>query len=313
MEIKFELFHFNYNEPSDFEIVWKRWNKEIDELETNIEIIKKIKIDDIKIIDFIYIAVDKSKIHGKYYCPKEMKPCLILGYHGYYGYVDDIYQQEYSMTLAKIGVSSVYIDMPLQGGKSVVSSNYENIEYGLQVGNILDMENNYIKHCYFDAIQLFNIVKNNPLFSVHKNHQIITHGSSQGGMLALVVACQKEVDICIPEIPSGCLIEERIKNKEGMYQEISHYLEKHPENKSIVLKNISYFDLIYMSPNIKAKVYASVGLEDRVCPPQYFYEVFKKINTFKKLYIYPGFGHGGFEELFFPIKKEILLNCKKNK
>ena len=96
---------------------------------------------------------------------------------------------------------------------------------------------------------------------------------------------------------------------------IHHYFRKFGIEYDKTLSNLKhrkyqcdhyYFDVINMSHKINCPVLASIGTVDDVCPAEFFYEAYLNIPNPKEIFVYEGYGHGGFEELHLPIKYDFV-------
>ena len=297
--------------PVDFEEKWDKWLKEVHAVKNHIEIVnEEVFMDGFgKKISFYYDSVGGAKIYTKLYWRWEEKRPVVAYYHGHMSYIEDPNNDWHCMNLVAAGFNVFAIDMRFQNGKVIDNTKYNYMEYPSACYNIDDLEHCYNKYLDQDALKLLDIIKDPNLFkdingNPLANMPLIVAGPSQGGGLSLMVAAMSDYDICLSlsDVPSDCAIKDRIINRQGKYTVIDDFLKDHPELKDKVMANQDYFDVINMAPRIKAKVIASIGTADEICPGRYFYQAYKQINSPKQLDIYEGFGHGGFEEIHLPKK-----------
>ena len=71
------------------------------------------------------------------------------------------------------------------------------------------------------------------------------------------------------------------------------YLRRYPDNLERVYETLSYFDTMNMAERITAKVFASVGLADPVCPALCYYATYNRIRSEKHICVYPFNEHDG--------------------
>ena len=267
-----------------------------------------------KEINFYFDSVFNTKIYSRLYLSntsiKNNRP-LIIFFHGAMSPMDMEWTKYDSLKWVKEeGFSVVEFDARNQQGHTIDDNDFSfKGEYYLNHG-ILDLETNYCKRLYLDGVKLINLIKdrNMKLFQYFHDVPLIALGGSQGGEMALAVAAlTNEINLCTPDIPSACAIKEWIIYKNGKYNAVNELKEKYPElDLEPIFKDFGYFDLINLVHKIKCPVFTCVGIEDNICPPQYFYKAYEKINTPKTLYIYDKFGHGGFDHLHRPKKIKFI-------
>ena len=306
--------------PADFDERWARWLKEVHDVKNHIEIVDiDTRLDGFgKIISFYYDSVSNAKIYAKLYLRWEPNRAVVAYYHGHNSFIDNADNDWHCMNLVAAGFNVVAIDMRFQNGKVIDNNKYRYMEYPSACYNIDDLETCYNKYLDQDALKVLDIIKDPTIFkdingTPLASMPLLVAGPSQGGGLSLMVSSMSDYDIVasLSDLPSDCAIKDRIINREGKYGVIKDFLEDHPELTDVVMNNQDYFDVINMTDKIRAQVIASVGLDDDTCPPKYFYQAYKKIKTNKHLDKYPGFGHGGFEEIHLPKKIKFAKKALK--
>lgn len=297
--------------PVDFDERWNRWLKEVHDCPNHIEIVDEdVRLDGFgKIISFYYDSVANGKIYARLYLRWEPSRPVVAYYHGHMSYADDKDNDWHCMNLVAAGFNVVIIDMRFQNGKAIDNNKYRYMDYPSACYNVDDLEHCYNKYLDQDALKILDIIKDPTIFKDIEgtplaNMPLLVAGPSQGGGLSLMVSAMSDYDIAasLSDVPSDCAIKDRIINREGKYTVIDDFLKDHQELREVVMANQDYFDVINMADKIKCPVIASIGTEDNICPPRYFYQAYKKINGEKELHIYEGFGHGGFEEKHLPKK-----------
>lgn len=114
----------------------------------------------------------------------------------------------------------------------------------------------------------------------------------QGGALSLYVSSLDDrIAVAFADIPSNCMMTERVKGEYGSFGTVANYLRRYPERTDKVLETLSYFDLINLTERITCPVYASVGLKDNVCPAKMFFAAYNRITSEKHINIQPFMGH----------------------
>lgn len=297
--------------PVDFDDVWARWIKEVHDIKNHIEIVKTIEEGFGKIICFYYDSVLNGKIYARLYLRNEKNRPIVAYYHGHMGNIEHKDQIWHCMNLVAAGFNVMAIDMRFQNGLAIDNNKYRFDNYPSCCFNIDNLETCYNKILDQDALKMIDIIKDPTCFKEISNVPIIVAGPSQGGGLSMMVAANATgISLSLSDVPSDCAIKDRIINREGKYTPINDLLKEHPELEETVMKNQDYFDVINMADKITCPILCSIGTADNVCPPAYFYQAYKKIQGYKELEIYEGYGHGGFEEIHLPKKikfaKKIL-------
>ena len=303
--------------PTDFDVKWAQWLKEVHDIKNHIDIVKETKQSYGKLIEFYYDSVKNTKIFAKLYLQDKLDLPVVAYYHGHGSDLDDEWNNWHAMNLVNAGFSVCSIDMRFQKGKVIDNNEYHFLEYESICYNIDDLENSYLKRLDQDALKLIDILSCKDCFKELNDLDIIVAGPSQGGGLSLMVASLSDKDILcsLSDVPSDCALRDRVLGEYGKYSIINKLINEHSDIKDKVLNNLDYFDVINMADKIKCPVITSVGGIDNVCPPRFFYQAYKKIKAEKELYVYPEFGHGGFEEKHLPKKIDFAKKVfyKKNK
>lgn len=302
------------NSPIDLEQKWNKWLDELNQVKNNVEIINQVDTEYGKEINFYFDSIFDTKIYTRLYLSndsvKTKKP-LIVFFHGSMGPMDMEWTRYDCLKWVKEeGFSLVIFDARNQNGHTIDDNDFEfKGDYYLNHG-ILNLETNYCKRLYLDGVKLINLIKdpNIEIFKDFHNIPLISLGGSQGGEMSLAVAAlTDDISLCVPDIPSGCCIKERIINKNGKYNSVNDLKEKYNEiDLEAIYKDFGYFDLLNLVHKIKCPVFSCVGFADQICPPEYYYKAYEKINTPKVLYIYDKFGHGGFDHLHRPKKIKYI-------
>ena len=127
-------------------------------------------------------------------------------------------------------------------------------------------------------------------------------GGSQGGALSLVCAALspqiKKVSASFPFLCDFKRVWE-LDRAEHAYADIKEYFRKfdprHEREEEIFYK-LGYIDVQNLAKRINAKVYMFTGLMDTICPPSTQFAAFNKIQSEKKVFFYPEFGHEALPE-----------------
>lgn len=317
---KFLKTKIEENCPTDLKQKWNNWFLQLETVDDKVEIVKTEDTSFGKIIDFYFEGIYNTRIYSRlYYVNNSIKNNypLIIYFHGSLSPMCKEWTHNDCLKWAEDGFSVVTFDARNQGGNTNDTNLFSfKDEYYINQG-IDDLETNYCLRLYLDGVKLIQIIKNESiqLFKNFRNVPLISLGASQGGEMALVVtALTNDISLCVPDIPSGCALKERIINHNGKYNAVNDLKEKYPEldiNK--IYENLGYFDIVNFAHWIKCPVFSAVGFKDDVCPPEFFYQAYKKIKEPKLLYIYDDFGHGGFDDIHRPKKINYIKEYFKLK
>lgn len=301
------------NCPEDLNNKWNKWLEEVKQVKNKVTILSSENTNYGKKIDFSFDSVNNTKIYTRLYYSTESvskKMPLIVFFHGSLSPMDKEWTKDDCLGWVKENFSVVIFDARNQGGHTIDNNELTyNNEYYINQG-IDNLETNYCKRLYLDGVKLINLIKDESIevFSDFHSVPLIALGGSQGGEMALAVtSLTNDIALCIPDIPSGCALKERVIYHNGKYDAINDLKSKYPEiDLNRIYCDLGYFDLVNLVDKINCPVFSAVGFDDDVCPPKYFYKAYEKIKTSKLLYIYGGFGHGGFDHLHRPLKLKYI-------
>ena len=299
--------------PLDFDVKWNQWLKEVEDVKNHIEIVDTEITGYGKKISFYYDSVANTKIYAILYLRLDSDKPTIIYYHGHNSFIEQDYNVWHCVNLLDAGFSVCAIDMRFQSEKVQDNNPYIYKEYPSACYNIDDLESCYMKRLDQDALKIIDIIRDPNIFENIKNRGIMLAGPSQGGGLSIMAASltKHKIAAVVADVPSDCALINRVINREGKYGVIDDFLKDHPELKEKVFENLNYFDCINMAEKIKCPILFSVGLDDKICPPKYFYLAYEKIKSAKELIKYEGYGHGGFEEKHLPLKINFLNKYAK--
>jgi cephalosporin-C deacetylase len=79
-----------------------------------------------------------------------------------------------------------------------------------------------------------------------------------------------------------------------VYRELQGYFRNSDPmhtQEATIFEKLGYIDIQFLAPRIQAEVLWGIGLMDTICPPSTQFAVYNKIDSSKKMAIYPDFGH----------------------
>jgi cephalosporin-C deacetylase len=291
----------NRREPKQFDAFWRHAIDELRQIPFNFQVhplYDQQGIDEVG--EFSYRGAKKEAIYGFYLKHKEGVRPTILMFHGYGWHKGEPleYKDWYDL-----GMNVFAIDIRGQRGLTKDRFPYPSGDHRLMTRGLGYPEHYYLKHVYQDGLQLIQLVKTLPFVDQHK---IILHGGSQGGGIVFALAGLSDVFLTFADVPSYSFFEGRIQTRNGSVREIADYVDEKKLDKKQILESLSYFDLIYFAPRIKAPLIASVGLKDDICPAVYFMKAFDLLDVDKEIYEYPNAGHEGGASTHHQVKIERL-------
>lgn len=167
------------------------------------------------------------------------------------------------------------------------------------------------RHIFLDTAQLAQIAMN--MSEVDENNLYAT-GWSQGG--ALTIACaalEPRIKKAAPVYPflSDYKRVWEMDLSVDAYSELRtyfRYFDPQHQREEEIFSRLGYIDIQHLASRIKADVIMGVGLMDTICPPSTQFAAYNKIESPKRLEIYPDFGHEGLPGLHDKIMSFFLEN-----
>ncbi|WP_303973758.1 acetylxylan esterase [Streptococcus merionis] len=282
--------------PADFDVFWARALEEVDQLGFDYQLRPASFTSPIaECFELIFSTVNGSTIVCQLLKPKVIidKCPVLFQFHGYHTNVGDWSDK---LTFVALGYIVVAMDVPGQGG---ASQDYSQTSGGTLKGHLIrgvedGPENLFYKQVYQAIYQLTRIVAS---MTEVNSQRFYSYGVSQGGALALVCASLcSQVRVCFVQYPFLSDFREAygLQAEQSAYEELPYYFRfRDPlhEMEETIFKTLDYIDIQYLVPQIKAKVFWGMALEDRICHPKTQFAVYNQLQTEKELLFYPEFGH----------------------
>lgn len=282
--------------PSDFNDYWDHALMEMRAIDPQIELVKaEFQTPFAECYDLYFTGVKGARIHAKYLKPKnfEVKHPAILMFHGYTCNAGDWNDK---LSYAALGFSVFAMDCRGQGGLSEDVGGVKGNTYHGQIIRGLDdkPENLLFRQIFLDTAELASIAMNMPEVDENK---VCVAGGSQGGALSLVCASLepriKRVAAVYPFLCDFKRVWEMDLAKDA-YQDIRDYFRlfdpTHKRENEIFTK-LGYIDVQNLVKRIRGDVLFITGLMDTICPPSTQFAAYNKINSNKRMIIYPDYGH----------------------
>lgn len=281
---------------ADFDEYWERALKELDETKPQAEWIKAdFKAPYAECFDLYYQGVKGARIHAKVILPKkkEGKMPALLNFHGYTGNCG-LWMEKLQYVAAGFVVAAM--DCRGQGGQS---EDVGGIRGNTMQGHIIrgidgDFDNMLMRNIFLDTAQLARIIME--MDGVDEN-KVGVYGNSQGGGLSLACAALEpriaKAAVQFPFLSDYKRVWDLDLAKDA-YAELKTYFQFFDplhEREQEIYEKLSYVDIQNLAPRIKGEVQMAITLMDNICPPSTQFAAYNKIQSKKKSYIFPDFGH----------------------
>ena len=284
--------------PADFDAFWGRALAELDTLDPQVELTPyPLQSRRAECFHLTFTGVGGARIHAKYLRPRDVSAPhpAVLQFHGYSGHSGD-WQDK--LALVSQGYSVAALDCRGQAGLSEdVGGVQGNTLRGHIIRGLFDSpEKLYYRAVFLDTAQLARIVMG---FDEVDPTRVAAVGGSQGGGLTLACASlEPRIKKAAPSFPFLCDYKRvwEMDLAKGAYEEIATFLRHFdPRHERIDLwwERLGYIDCQHLTPRIRADVLMPIGLMDSICPPSTQFAAYNRIESPKRLVIYPDFGHEG--------------------
>lgn len=282
--------------PEDFDEYWDKAMIEMRNTETQVELVKaEFQVPFAECYDLYFTGVKNARIHAKYLRPKNIniKHPAILQFHGYTGNSGDWNDK---LGYVALGFSVFAMDCRGQGGLSEDVGGVKGNTFHGQIIRGLDdrPENLLFRQIFLDTAELASIAMNMPEVDAER---VCVTGGSQGGALTLACASlEPRIKLVAPVFPFLCDFKRvwEMDLAKDAYQEIRDYFRifdpMHRREKEIFTK-LGYIDIQNLVKRIHGEVLFATGLMDTICPPSTQFAAYNKIESKKRMLIYPDYGH----------------------
>ncbi len=293
--------------PDDFDEFWDRSLAEMREIDPKTELVRAdFYTNAADCYDLYFTSTKNSRIHAKLLIPKNLsgKAPALMYFHGYSVASE---QWTYYLPYAASGFIVAALDCRGQGGLSEDGGNYlGSTQSGFVMRGIMGKpEDMYYRNVFLDTAKLADIVMG--MDQVDET-RVGVFGGSQGGALSLVCAALvPEIKHAEIKFPFLCDFK-RVWSSDldtNAYPDIKEFFRKydpmHQKEDEYFVK-LGYIDVQNFAHRIKADVTMYTGLMDNVCPPSSQFAAYNKIESSKKLLVFPDFGHETFfisDDLFY--------------
>lgn len=120
----------------------------------------------------------------------------------------------------------------------------------------------------------------------------VTGGSQGGGLSLLTAGLDRRVRAVSAGVPFLTNFPLSMTMTGNPYREVVRYIEQHPERRALVMRTVSYGDVLNFAGRITAPALVSAGLFDRTCPAPSIYGMFLRLaSKDKEIRLYPWLDH----------------------
>lgn len=297
----FESYGDLSNRPADFSDFWSRQIAELRkvplETETKRRISRKILSENNYALSFQ--SSGKFRIHGHFIAPKKLigKPPLVIIFQDY------LEAQTGYKGLTNAGIAQLTItlrghaDLELMKKKPAANpetDKNDSIEKsavsiikspGYLQENLLSPEDTYIRNIYLDAYRTMEVAR---LRREIDSARIGVWGKGVGSAMAIMVASQmKRVQSLFLERPALCNIPLSLKHSTGVWsQEIRDGLKASRKNKTLIKKNMNYFDTLYFAESLSIPITMAVNLAETSNDPRSAFSLFHLLKDQKDMHLF---------------------------
>ncbi len=300
--------------PADFDEFWNRELKTLDGIDARAELVPSdFKCAVADCFDLYFTSVKGARIHAKLLKPKNISGRVpaVYRFHGLSGA-----SRPWHALLHFVceGYCVVNLDCRGQGGFSEDTGSTKWTTYTTPYVRGLDgePENMYYHDVFLDMVMMNRIVCG---LDFVDGERVAVVGESQGGGLSIVCA-----GLC-PNVRVACIKFPYLSDfkrvwqmnlAHGAYEGLDYYFRYYDPlhlREDEIFEKLGYIDAQNFAHRIKAKVIMGSGLSDTCCPPSTHFAVYNKIETEKKYYAYPEFGHeelADFDDIAFMYLNENI-------
>lgn len=265
------------------------------------------------VYDTTYFSLDGVRIHGFYARPRAVpagrKLAAVVLLHGY----GDHAYSSWAARFAKRGFAAISIDERGHGSstKQIVygtTRTYKPGFPGLMVDHITNPRLYSMVGIVADSDRAIDFLVSRP--EVDTQRIGVTGGSMGGAMSVIIPALDSRVKAAAGGVPYLSDIPDSIRRaKADPFLEVTRYLERRPQDRTKVMRTLSFVDTVQFAPKVKIPVLIGVGMQDYICPPPGIFKMYRRLRGPKQMLVRRDEGHvvlTGWRERVFEWMEEYL-------
>ena len=284
--------------PEGFDSFWKEQVESLSGLNISYELKDAdYQLAGHRCYDLYFQSFDSSRIHCKVAMPQTQEKLPVLFY--FHGYKGNSMEWWHKIFWADRGYCVVAMDVRGQAGDSQdLTSGFGNTSIGhLAAGIHGKIEDMTFCKVYKDIICMVNLVRN---FDFVDGNDLVVHGGSQGGALALVTAA------LFPQVKKAAVMFPFLSDFHGVYSSgaaasayeelkyIFRFYDPQHKRKTEYFHKLGFIDVKNFAPMVQAEVLMASGLQDQSCPAFSHFAVYNNLKCKKRIEVFPDFGHEDF-------------------
>jgi cephalosporin-C deacetylase len=294
--LELERYQGRNPRPPDLDEFWENALQEMREVDPRVELQPyRFAASFAQCFDLFFRGVDGARIHAKYLRPagNAGRHPAVLMFHGYGNQSGDWLEK---LPFVAQGFSVAALDTRGQGGLSDDPGGvHGNTLHGQIIRGLDDGPRHLLfRQIFLDCAQLAAIVMALPEVDPGR---VGAFGGSQGGGLALACAAlEPRIKLAAARFPFLCDYR-RVWDLDlaaDAYEELRTYFrlfDPRHEREEEVFTRLGYIDVQHLANRIRAEVLMFVALRDTICPPSTQFAAYNKIESKKRMVVYPDFGH----------------------
>ncbi len=287
----FDRYFYNLPEINREPDFLKFWEKSIADirkipLEPEVHESGKKSSAKFKVYDVSYNGFLKTRIKGTLYVPKKTdKPRVIIHIHDYNRYPE-------KGIVKHLNDNTAHLILILRGHDIIENRKEDDEQHslGFIVENIIDIDTYYARSVYLDIFRSVDFLR---LISFLDCNKIGIYGKGFGAAAAFFTAVYSgRIGAIVMDAPLFCNLplSQNISQSDTA-REINDIINIQKGKKNQIKRNLSYFDIINFSHDLKAPTLFITGLMDQISPPECVMGLFNHIQSEKTIEIYPDEGN----------------------
>lgn len=287
----FDRYFYNLPELNREPDFLKFWEKSIADirkipLEPEVNESSKKSTTKFKAYDVSYNGFLKTRIRGVLYVPKKKeKQRAIIHVHDYNRYPE-------KGIVRHLNDRAAHLILILRGHDIIENRTEEDEKHslGFIVENIIDIDTYYARSVYLDIFRSVDFLRLIPFLDCNK---IGIYGKGFGAAAAFFAAVYAgRIGAIVMDSPLFCdlPLSQNISSSDTA-KEINDIINIQKGKKNQIKRNLSYFDIINFSHDLKIPTLFVAGLKDEISPSECVIGLFNHIQSEKTIEIYPDDGN----------------------